>query len=124
VGDNSSPRLSVTISITVTAPVSFANQVQAIFTPNCAISGCHVSGGSGPMSLVAGASYGNLVGVAATRGPCAGDIRVQPANAGASALIKRLDGICGSQMPLGGAPLSTGQIQLVRDWINQGARNN
>jgi hypothetical protein len=123
VGDNSSPRLSVTISVTVAARVSFANQVQPLFTGNCVSAGCHPGGGA-PFPLLAGVSYGSLVGVTATSGPCAGDKRVQPSNANASALIKRLEGTCGSQMPLGGAPLSAGQIQAIRDWINQGARNN
>lgn len=122
VGDNSSPRLSVTISVGVAAPISFANQVQPIFTNNCA--GCHPGGGA-PFPLLAGVSYNNLVGVNATTGSCAGEKRVQPSNADASALVKRLDGeTCGPQMPLGGNPLPSAQRQLIRDWINQGARNN
>lgn len=123
VGDNGSPRLSVTISVTVSAPVSFANQVQPIFTNSCVNVGCHPGGGA-PFPLLAGVSYNNLVGVNAATGPCAGDKRVQPSSADASALIKRLDGACGSQMPLGGTPLASAQRQLIRDWINQGARNN
>jgi hypothetical protein len=76
------------------------------------------------MSLAAGASFGNLVGVTATRGPCAGDIRVQPSNPTISALIKRLEGTCGTRMPIGAPQLSSGQLQLIREWIGQGARNN
>lgn len=126
VGDNSAPRQSVTLNVTVVAsPVSFSGQIQPIFNAGCAVSGCHLPGGSGPMSLAAGASYGNLVGVNATNGPCAGDKRVRPGSAGTSALVKRLEGTsCGTRMPIGGTQLSAAQIQLIRDWITQGAPNN
>jgi hypothetical protein len=125
VGDNGSPQQTVALNVTVVAaPVSFSGQIQPMFNAGCAISGCHLPGGSGPMSLATGVSYGTLVGVNATSGPCAGDKRVQPGSAGTSALIKRLEGNCGTRMPIGSSPLSTGQIQLIRDWITQGAQNN
>lgn len=123
VGDSSLPQLTVAIGVTVTAAVSFSSQVQPIFTTNCVNAGCHPGGGA-PFPLAAGVSYANLVNRVATNGPCAGDLRVQPLNADASALTKRLDGTCGVQMPFGGSPLPSTQIQLIKDWINQGARNN
>lgn len=123
IGDNSATQLSVSISITVSNPVSFSGQVQPIFTARCVNAGCHPGGGA-PFPLQAGVSYNNLVGVTATNGPCAGDKRVLPFSADASALVKRLEGTCGLQMPLGGTPLPVDQIQLIRDWINQGAANN
>ncbi|MBM2839585.1 MAG: Tryptophan synthase alpha chain [Bacteroidetes bacterium] len=122
-GDNSSPRLSVTVTVNVAVLVSFSAQVQPIFTNSCVNAGCHPGGGA-PFPLVASQSYNNLVGVTATNGPCAGDKRVLASNANASALIKRLEGNCGDRMPLGGNPLPSAQIQLIRDWINQGASNN
>jgi hypothetical protein len=115
--------LSATISVSVTERISFSAQVQPIFTSSCVNAGCHPGGGA-PFPLLAAVSYNNLVGINATAGPCAGGKRVQPSNADASALTKRLDGTCGSQMPLGGNPLPSTQRQLIRDWINQGARNN
>lgn len=123
IGDNSASTLSVTINVTVRALVSFSAQVQPIFTTNCVNAGCH-PGGSAPFPLQANVSYNNLVGVTAVAGPCAGDKRVLASNADASALIKRLEGTCGLQMPLGGTPLPPNRIQLIRDWINQGAVNN
>ena len=48
------------------ALVSFATQVQPVFTANCAFGGCH--GGATPqlgMNLSAGLAYANIVGVAA-----------------------------------------------------------
>ena len=114
---------SDTVNVSVSSqPVLFLTQVQPIFTTNCVNAGCHPGGGA-PFSLQANA-YSNLVNITATNGPCAGDKRVLPSNADASALIKRLDGNCGLQMPLGLAPLPSAQRQLIRDWINQGARNN
>jgi hypothetical protein len=131
VGDSSSPRQSVTIRVNVNLPISFSAQIQPIFTAKCVNAGCH-PGGSAPFPLVSGQSYGFLVGGSGTgvpatngTGSCPGDKRVQPLNADASVLVKRITGTCGlAQMPLGGTPLSTAQIQLIRDWINQGARNN
>lgn len=127
VGDNGSPRLTDTVNINIVASVLFSSQIQPIFTSSCAVPGCHLPGGIGPMSLAVGESRGNLVGIPATNGigQCPGVNRVEPSNAEASVLVKRITGTCGlAQMPLGRTPLSSGQIQLIRDWINQGARNN
>lgn len=125
VGDNGSPRLTDTLRVTVSVQtlISFSGQIQPLFTTNCVDAGCHPGGGS-PFSLQAGASYSNLVGRDATTGPCLPIKRVQASNANASALVKRLEGTCGSRMPLNGSALSASQIQLIRDWIEQGALNN
>jgi hypothetical protein len=123
VGDNSVPPMVDTITVSVTAAILFASQIQPIFTTNCVNAGCHPGGGA-PFSLQDGSSYGRLVNVPASTGPCAGDMRVLPFSANGSALVKRIEGTCGNQMPLGGTPLAAGDIQLIRDWINQGARNN
>jgi hypothetical protein len=104
--------------------VSFANQVQPIFTANCVNAGCHPGGGA-PFSLVAGVSYANLVNQDATVGACQGQKRVLPGDANNSVLVKRLEGSsCGNRMPLGGNQLPAASLQLIRDWITQGAPNN
>lgn len=115
----------IEIEIRVTATlVSFANQVQPIFTNNCVNAGCHPGGGA-PFSLAAGVSYGQLVNQDASVGSCQGQKRVQPGDANNSVLVKRLEGsACGNRMPLGGSALSSASIQLIRDWITQGALNN
>ncbi len=104
--------------------VSFANQVQPIFTTNCVNAGCHPGGGA-PFSLRAGESYRELVNQDASGGPCRGQKRVLPRDPANSVLVKRLEGsTCGNLMPLGGSPLPAASIQLIRDWISQGAQNN
>lgn len=121
--DSGTPRSSATVTVSVTVPVSFSSQVQRIFTNNC-VNGCHPGSGA-PFPLLASVSYNNLVGVTATTGSCVGSKRVEPGSADASVLMKRLEGAsCGSRMPYGLTPLSSADIQLIRDWINQGASNN
>jgi len=115
--------LTATLTVEVTAQqstVSFSQDIQPIFNASCV--GCH--GGSGGLFLTAGQSYDNLVNVQAQAG-CTTEMRVQPGNAGASVLYKRVSGTsCGEQMPRGGPPLSAAHIQKIMDWINQGALNN
>lgn len=114
----------IEIEIQVNATlVSFGNDIQPIFTNNCVSAGCHPGGGA-PFSLRSGDSYDRLVNVDATTGPCAGIKRVVPGNPDGSALVKRLEGTCGTQMPIGGSPLPPSDIQRIRTWITQGALNN
>jgi Cytochrome c. len=112
--------LEIIISILGTLPlVSFSNQIQPIFNSQC--TGCH--GGTGGLTITAGVSYNNLVNVFA-QSSCTSLKRVLPNDADNSVLYKKVSGTtCGNQMPQGGA-LSTSDIALIRDWINQGAKNN
>ncbi len=98
--------------------VSFKNDVQPIFNNHCI--SCHPS--SGDLDLREGHSYNEIVGVSASG--YSGTL-VVPGNAEASVLYKKIDGsgAFGSNMPLGGS-LSANQIKIIRDWINQGAKNN
>ena len=97
----------------------------AVFTPRCALSGCHV-GTSAPFGLVlssAGASASSLVGVPAGEKPTLD--RVAPSDAANSYLYWKLSGnpnIGGEQMPLTGGPLSDSDLALVASWINGGAK--
>ncbi len=98
--------------------VSFANDVQPIFTQNCV--SCHPS--SGNLDLRPGQSYDNLVNV-----PASGynGTRVVPNEPENSILYKKIDGsgAYGSNMPLGGS-LSQAQINTIKQWIQEGALNN
>jgi hypothetical protein len=118
--------LSDSAQLTVTnQPVSFASQVQPIFTQNCALSGCHTgSGAQAGLNLSAGQAYGEIVNQSAPGFP--GATYVIPGNPDDSYLIRKLENrnISGAPMPDGGPPLSSATIQVIRNWIAQGAPNN
>jgi CHRD domain-containing protein len=107
-------------SLTTTSPVtaapspgiSFALDVQPIFNTSCAISACHVTGSTAPMSLEAGSSFASLVNL------------VVPGNSATSYLLRRLNGDILPRMPLNRAPLSATDLDLIRKWIDTGALNN
>jgi hypothetical protein len=70
----------------------------------------------------ASGAYSNLVNVAS---PATGEIRVIPGNANDSYLVKKLEGrqSAGDRMPQGGTIDAT-DLANVKNWINQGAKNN
>jgi hypothetical protein len=107
-----------------TTEVSFSQQVQPIFVnQQYGCVGCH--GGSGGLLLTnASTSYANLVNVQAQTG-CSDRKRVEPGSPNLSVLFLRLSGTtCGDRMPQGGNAISTAHLNLIRDWISQGAKNN
>ncbi len=128
------------------AVVSFRNEVQAIVTShNCASFGCHNDTALGaPMSLETDKAYGTLVNVPSCEAPALK--RVEPGSSGSSYLVDKVAGTqgaveaaggcgagclgftppgsCGSQMPLLGSKLSGAEVQVIRDWIDQGAKDN
>jgi hypothetical protein len=113
-----------TTTTTLVTPVSFSSQVQPIFNASCV--GCH--GASSPaagLNLSAGAAYAALVGKPSTK--CASYQLVQAGAPSSSYLVFKLQGsgpcFKGSQMPTG-TPLPAAQIQLISNWILQGALNN
>ena len=107
-----------------------------IFTPTCATSGCHSSEQDNDFKqhglvLAKGKSYANLLNIL-SRQPEAkseGMKRVKPFNSNESLLYHKLNWDVshhggkqyGLSMPLGGTPLSVGQIEFVRRWIEAGA---
>ncbi len=110
------------------ATISFSKDVQPIFNGHCVT--CHQ--GQGPeqsnLTLEPRLSYSNLVGVASTGNPAL--MRVKAGAAGDSYLIAKVTGTQvaaggkGTQMPYNAAPLSQSQIDLIIQWIKQGALNN
>ncbi len=92
-----------------------------MFTPTCATASCH-SGGAPPagLNLQDGNAHAALVGIASTQD--AGLLRVNPGNPNASYLIQKLEGTAssGQQMPPG-APLAQSEIDVIRQWITDGA---
>jgi hypothetical protein len=116
------------VSVSTTG-VSFSGDVQPVLS-GC--TGCH-SGASPPqgLSLASGASYGNLADVNAGQVPTMK--RVRPFQPDSSYLTHKIQGTQtsvggrGSRMPLGCAGagcLSDVTINMIRNWILQGAANN
>ena len=107
-------------------PTATFTRVQGeIFTPSCALSGCHA--GSAPsrgMDLSVGRSYGMIVGVQAVESTRP---RIAPGDPSGSYMVSKVAGdatITGSRMPLGGPSLSTTRQKLLVDWVRRGAPND
>lgn len=99
--------------------------VQSIFTRSCATSRCH-SGArpSSGLSLEAGKSHGQLVGVASIA--AAGQTRVVAGNAADSLLVKLVKGPSNgvTRMPVGASPLSASEVAAIEAWVAAGAKND
>jgi hypothetical protein len=100
------------------------DSIQAnVFSVSCAVSGCHRGGGAPyGLQLEPGLSAGNLINVPAPRN--ANLIRVVPGDPDASFLIQKLqgiDGLLGDRMPDGGPYLSTATVNVIRQWVQDGA---
>lgn len=106
---------------------TFAEVQQQVFNPNCLSAGCHNAGDSaGGLVLAGSAARANLVGVGAVNAnaSAAGLVRVVPFDPDASFLLSKIVGPPanqGNRMPIGAAPLSADDIDLVRRWIANGA---
>ena len=107
-----------------------------ILTPTCATAGCHATEQDNAFNqhglvLAKGKSYANLLNILSRQldAKAEGLARVKPFNANESLFYHKLNWDAGHHggkqyglpMPLGGAPLSVGQIEFVRRWIESGA---
>ncbi len=94
-----------------------------VFTPRCAFSGCHGSSSTqANLTLVAGSSHANLVGVASSQNPSF--TRVIAGDPNASLIIRKLEEATppvGIRMPFGGPYLPQSTINVIRQWIQLGA---
>ena len=92
-----------------------------VFTPIC--TACH-AGSSAPLGfrLDAASAYSMLVNTASVEVPSLK--RVLPGNPDQSYLIQKLEGhaAVGGQMPLGQTPLAQATIDVIRQWITDGAQ--
>lgn len=99
----------------------FASIQAHVFTPICTT--CH-AGANAPqgLRLDEANSYNLLVGVASVEVPSL--LRVDPGNPDDSYLIQKLEGnaASGAQMPFGGPPLPQSTIDVIRQWITDGAQ--
>lgn len=113
---------------TLNPDATLANIQTQIFSTTCIDQFCHdAQTHSNNLSLVAGVSYDQLVNVASFNSAAqqAGLLRVKPGDPDNSFLIIKLTNPSlpqGLRMPSGKAPLTAAQLQLIRDWISQGAQ--
>jgi len=109
----------------VTGPTTISNTTftsiqQEVFTPTCAITGCH--NGSERPNLSSGVAYNNIVNVQSTQS----SDYVEPGDPDNSYLYRKITGvnISGVLMPRGGSRLSEAVVDSIRIWIENGALNN
>jgi len=92
--------------------ISFATEIQPIFNNNCVA--CH--NGSLDPDLRTGNSYNALTSIPGS---------IIPGDASGSELIEMLEHNPANPNPMPpSSPISTTKITLIKNWINQGAKNN
>ncbi len=115
---------------TIAAPVVIGptlDEIQAaVFSPSCASSTCHSNGAQAAgLSLAdADTSFLELVGQFSNQNGQSNVMLVAPNDPDASYLIRKLEntaGISGSRMPLGATALPQSDIDVIRQWISDGA---
>lgn len=91
-----------------------------IFTPNCALSGCHTAtSAAGGLRLDEANSFVDIFEQASTEAPAS--ILIIPGDADNSYLVQKIEGTAGTRMPKDLPALSTEKIQAIRDWVTNGA---
>lgn len=105
--------------------VSFSEDVLPVLKRHCVI--CHLPGDEqGELSLHPDA-YGNLASAPSSQSPL---VRVKPRSAESSYLYHKLKGTqdavggSGALMPFQRDALDEAQIEMIRLWIEQGAKRN
>ena len=120
-----------TVDVVATG-LTLSGSVQPILTTNCASAACHdLTAPQEGMSLVSGQTFGNTVDIAALQ--LASMRRVRRFRPDSSYLVHKIQGTqasvggSGARMPEGcslGTCLPNATIDIIRNWILQGALNN
>jgi CHRD domain/Bacterial Ig-like domain len=111
-------------TVATSSTVTFQSLQDTVFTPSCALSGCHA--GATPqqgMNLSQGQAYAAIVNVPSMEVPTL--LRVKPGDPDQSYLVQKIEGTAavGGRMPLGGPALPADRIEAIRQWISEGAPN-
>ncbi len=109
--------------------VLFSTQIQPILTSN-GCSGCHSVGGIADLDgialrLTAQESFAGLVNQNSVQDTSL--IIVVPGDSASSLLVEKIESsnpAVGARMPLFGPALTQAEIDLIKNWIDQGAMNN
>lgn len=98
--------------------VSFKKDIMPVFIKKCM--GCHNTEDEGPSGLYLD-DYKELMKGDSKHGPV-----IKSGNAEESILIMKVKGTAkfGKQMPRGKNPLDDETIEMISNWIDQGAKNN
>ena len=110
-----------TITDNEAAAVSFANDVRPILTSRCAVSGCHGTGSVNGGMTMGTASYSAITTASGDHGAI-----VVVGNSAASPLYTKTTSSppFGARMPFGQTALSSADQLKIRDWIDEGAKDN
>lgn len=98
---------------------TFSN-VQQILEQSCGGGSCHINTTTNGVKLD---TYNNVMN---SEGTSYGKLIVQEGDASGSPLVDKIEANpqYGVRMPKGGSYLSDSRIQQIKDWINNGAKNN
>ena len=97
-----------------TRDVSYAQHVKPLFNQTCALAACHDNGSHS--SALCLTSYNNAV----FRTPGV----IVPGQPEVSTLVYRIEGTSGLREPRNSSPLNQNQINGIRTWIAEGAKDN
>ena len=102
--------LIISLLLAMLFPVDYESQIQPIFNDNCG--NCHLGNSSGGLNL---SSYENLM---------SNDV-INPGDASSSLLYDKITrpNSASGDMPPGNSELSQSEIELIFNWINEGAED-
>jgi hypothetical protein len=103
---------------------NFSEIQDNVFTPDCATSGCHAGGNAAAgLNLEEANSYAMLVGIQSSQD--AALQRVEAGDPDNSYLVQKLEGTASAgQQMAPGAPLPQAEIDVIRQWISDGAMDD
>jgi hypothetical protein len=96
--------------------VSYSQQVDPLFQQRCALGGCHAGSNAAAGLDLFSPSYNSLMNHQPTL--------VNPGVSNNSLLVERIDGRINPRMPSDTQPLTQNQINGIKKWIDEGAKNN
>ncbi|HVV88770.1 MAG TPA: hypothetical protein VHE35_37260 [Kofleriaceae bacterium] len=110
--------------------VSLARDVQPIFTTHCTTRFCHGhESQTAQLDLGPRHAWASLVNVPSATAACHAFVRVKPGAPDESYLLWKLAGgggacLTGLRMPKDGPALAAAELNVIRGWIAEGARDN
>lgn len=110
------PPVSTSHAVTTASAVSYAQQIEPVFVAKCV--DCHGGEWEGERRVEAGLDLTSYDGLMA--GSEFGSV-IEPRDVDASILFEMVEA---GDMPEEGDPLTPEELELLRNWITEGAENN